>query len=118
MAKAKARINLSVSVEEKDAMNNYARIKGLSLTDYILLNCLNPIDKSQNNKEDILQLEIQYLKKFIEDKEQIIREQKQAIKEEQQKHDITRFQLAAAQAPWWRRKKYILELPNNTKDNL
>ena len=118
MAKAKARINLSVSVEEKDAMNNYARIKGLSLTDYILLNCLNPIDKNQNNKEDILQLEIQYLNKIIEEKEQTIRDHKQALREEKQNHNLIINQIVTATMPWWRRKKYLLELPNNTKDIL
>lgn len=113
------RVNINVTVEQKEQFFNLATAEGLSVTDYILWKCLE-LDKPETTKKVIdpqnnalLEYQVITLQEQLERERKALDEQKELYKKLFDTHNGLAQSVALNNVPWYKRRKYK-ELTNKT----
>jgi len=82
MALKKSRVNINVSETDRTQIIEAAAKQGLTITDFIIKQCLYPVDQDNSAALEALNKEITELKAQIFDQQMTINKQIQELKEE------------------------------------
>ena len=106
------RININVTVEQKETFFKLSTAEGLSITDYILWKCLE-LDRPVSNKKTIdpqsnalLEYQVITLQEQLERERKALDEQKELYKKLFDTHNGLAQSVALNNVPWYKRRKY------------